>query len=73
MCESKVFMVEEGVERLVLDEVILLKPVEGGFTAVTLNGEAHVLRGVRLAYIDFLNHKVVLVRGASSCTQPSHR
>jgi len=59
MCESRVFLVTEEGERLVLEDVTAIRPEGDGFLLVNLFGErAHVAGRIR--EIDLLNHRVVL-------------
>lgn len=60
MCESSVYLMEGGEERLVAKEVILMRVTDEGVTFVDIAGTPVTLRNVVVAYVDFVNHKVVL-------------
>ena len=60
MCESRVVVAsdEEG-EKLVLEDVVSIRPEADGFLLVSLYGERRQVRA-QLREIDLLNHRVVL-------------
>jgi len=59
MCESKVFLATEEGEKLVLEDVTLIRPEGEGYRLVNLFGEEAHVRG-RIKEIDLLKHRVVL-------------
>ncbi|RLG63573.1 RNA-binding protein [archaeon] len=63
MCISKLYVREDDSERLLLDEVLYLKVVDGRYVAVDLDEREHVLEGYKLSLIDFMKHKIVMERG----------
>lgn len=58
MCESNAFLRRGGAEELVLSEVAIVEPVEGGFRLVGLFGEEVLVKG-RLEEINLLKHKLL--------------
>ena len=63
MCISKLYVREDDSEKLLLDEVLYLKVVDGRYVAVDLDEREHVLEGYKLSLIDFMKHKIVMERG----------
>lgn len=59
MCEARVYLVEEGGEREVLRDVVLVRPQDDGFLLVNLLGEQMVVQGT-IVEIDLLKHIVRL-------------
>lgn len=59
MCESKVYLVSEEGEQLVLEDVTSLQPEQDGYQLVTLFGERKHVRA-RIKEIDLLKHRVLL-------------
>ena len=62
MCESKVYVEENGEAKLIAEEVVYMKYEGDGYTIVRLGGETRKLSGYVLKDIDFLSHKVTLVK-----------
>ena len=58
VCESNAFFRRGEEEELLLEEVVMIEPVEGGFRLRSLFGEETVVRGV-LEEINLLKHRVV--------------
>ncbi len=58
MCESSVLLATPEGERLVLDDVISIRPEDGGFLLINLFGERAHLRG-RIKEFDLLKHRLV--------------
>ena len=58
MCESKVFLATEEGERLVLEDVTLIRPDGEGYRLVNVFGEEAHVRG-RIKDINLLKHRVV--------------
>ncbi|HSH68712.1 MAG TPA: CooT family nickel-binding protein [Deferrisomatales bacterium] len=58
MCESNAFVRRGEQEELLLEEVVMIVPVEGGFLLRSLFGEETVVRGT-LEEINLLKHRVV--------------
>ena len=63
MCISKLYVREDDSEKLLLDEVLYLKVVDGRYVAVDLDEREHVLEGYKLSLIDFMKHRIVMERG----------
>jgi len=63
MCISKLYVREDDSEKLLLDEVLYLKVVDGRYVAVDLDEKEHVLEGYKLSLIDFMKHRIVMERG----------
>ena len=62
MCESNVYIVESGEEKVLMKEVAMMTPTQNGYEFVDIYGKKMSVENVEIAYIDFLNHKVVLRR-----------
>ena len=58
MCESNAFIRRGEKEELLLEEVVWMEPVEGGFRLRSLFGEETVVMGT-LQEINLLKHRVV--------------
>jgi len=63
MCISKLYVREDDSEKLLLDEVLYLKVVDGKYVAVDLDEREHVLEGYKLSLIDFMKHRIIMERG----------
>ena len=63
MCISKLYVREDNSEKLLLDEVLYLKVVDGRYVAVDLDEREHVLEGYKLFLIDFMKHRIIMERG----------
>jgi predicted RNA-binding protein len=59
MCESSVYVREGEDERLVLEDVALIKPVPGGLYLEDILGRAQEISG-RIELIDLTNHRVIV-------------
>ena len=62
MCESNAFLRRSGAEELVLSEVAVVEPVEGGFLLRGLFGEEVLVKG-KLEEINLLKHKILFTEG----------
>jgi predicted RNA-binding protein len=58
MCESKVLLATAEGEKLVLEDVISIRPEAEGYRLVNLFGEEAHVRG-RIKDIDLLKHRIV--------------
>jgi len=65
MCESKAVIRENGVEKVLLEDVALLELREGGVVLYSLSGERVELKDVFVSRIDFINHKIYLMKKSS--------
>jgi predicted RNA-binding protein len=61
MCESNVYIEDNENEKLVMEDVALLKEGNGRIWLVDLLGEEKELQG-RIKEISFLDHKVTIGR-----------
>ena len=60
MCESKLVVLENGEEKVVADNVAYLDLER--MEAIRLGGERISLKDYQLKAIDFLNHKILIIR-----------
>lgn len=60
MCQAVVNLAQDGQEREIMRDVILLEPVEGGLKLQAFFEEPVVVQA-RIRRIDFLKHTVTLV------------
>jgi predicted RNA-binding protein len=58
MCESNAYLLRDGNEELVLSEVVVIEPIEGGYRLSGLFGESVTVKGT-LAEMNLLKHKIV--------------
>ena len=59
MCQAAVYLKQDGQEKEVMRDVILLELVENGVRLATFFEEPQLVRG-RVHHIDFLKHRVWL-------------
>lgn len=62
MCESKLFLLERGEKRKVMDEAILVKEKDGRIVAVGVLGERQEFEGARIVEIDMDRHSITIAR-----------
>ncbi len=62
MCQTVAYVIEEGKQVAVLEDVVRLSPEEGCVRMVNLFGEEKVLPG-RIKRIDLLTHKIIIEAG----------
>lgn len=60
MCQAVVTLAQDGQEKEIMRDVVLLEPVEGGLRLQAFFEEPVVLQA-RIQRIDFLKHTVTLV------------
>lgn len=60
MCESKLVVLENGEEKVVADNVAYLDLER--MEAIRLGGERISLKDYQLKAIDFLNHRILIIR-----------
>ncbi len=60
MCISKLYIIENGSEKLLIPEVLYLYEKGGRYIAVDLERKEHILEGCRIRFIDFIKHKIVM-------------
>ena len=58
MCESNAYLRRGDTEELLLKEVAVVEPVEGGFRLRSLFGEEALVRG-RIQEVNLLKHKIL--------------
>jgi len=59
MCESSVYVKEGDAERLVLADVVLIRPVPGGLYLEDILGRSEQIAG-NIEVIDLANHRVII-------------
>lgn len=59
MCESAAFVVTDGTETKIMDNVILVRPEGERLLLADLFGERKELRA-RIVNVDFLKHRILL-------------
>jgi predicted RNA-binding protein len=62
MCESRVKLMENGSDRIVMEAAALVKPVGDSVVCTDITGEEIRLDGVRIVEINFIRHEMVLER-----------
>lgn len=60
MCESNAYLVRGDKEELVLSEVSVIEPVEGGYKLSGLFGDSVTVKG-KLSEMNLLKHRIVFV------------
>lgn len=60
MCESKVYINEEGELRLIADEVVSMIPKGNGYVFIDIVGRTYEVQEVVIEFIDFVQHRVIL-------------
>jgi predicted RNA-binding protein len=59
MCESTAFLVEDGKEEKLMEDVITLKPEGGKIILKNILGETKEIQAV-VDHIDLMDHRIVL-------------
>jgi predicted RNA-binding protein len=70
MCEAKIYLSEDGQEKKIMENVVLVQPEGDTYLLVGLLGEQKLIRG-RIEKIDFLRHTVHLSQAQASSTTES--
>jgi predicted RNA-binding protein len=70
MCEAKIYLSEDGQEKKIMEDVVLVQPEGDIYLLVGLMGEQKLVRG-RIEKIDFLKHTVHLSQTQASSTTES--
>jgi len=65
MCEATVYLTEDGQEKKVMQDVVLVQPEGDAWLLVTLLGEQKLVRGT-IKKLDFLKHTVHLSQSQES-------
>jgi predicted RNA-binding protein len=59
MCEANAFLLREGKEELLLEEVDIVEPEEDGqYRLVSIFGEQKIIKG-KLKGMNLVNHKIL--------------
>ena len=61
MCETTVYISDDGEEQKVMEDVVLVQPEDDAYLLLSLLGEQKLVQG-RIAKIDFLKHTLHLSR-----------
>ncbi len=61
MCESKVYIIEDGQEKKLMDNVIHIEPQDGKLFMYDLLGEQKIVDAV-IKEVKLLEHKIILER-----------
>jgi len=59
MCQSNAYLEHDGEEKLILEDVGVIKPQEGKILLMSIFGEEELVDG-RIKLIDLLHHKIIL-------------
>jgi len=59
MCESKVYLDDNGEVKLLAEDIIYLKCIGSEYVAIDIQGKEYRITGYKLKNIDFLNHRIV--------------
>ena len=59
MCQSNAYMENNGEEKLILEDVGIIKPEEGKILLISIFGEEELVDG-EIKLIDLLHHKIIL-------------
>lgn len=70
MCEAKIYLSENGQEKQIMENVVLVQPEGDTYLLISLLGEQKLVRG-RIEKIDFLKHTVHLSQEQASPTTKS--
>ncbi|WP_456474963.1 CooT family nickel-binding protein [Candidatus Pyrohabitans sp.] len=62
MCESKLYLLENGQKTKVMDETILVREKEGKVVAVGVLGERLDFENARIVEIDMDRHSITISR-----------
>ncbi|MFQ5645662.1 MAG: CooT family nickel-binding protein [bacterium] len=64
MCEANVYISENGRESLMMKEVDIIRPEEGGLFLRSVQGEQKMIKG-KITDISLVNHKIVIEKNFS--------
>ena len=62
MCESRLYLLENGQRTKVMDEAILVREKRGKVVAVGMLGERLEFEGARIVEIDMDRHSITIAR-----------
>lgn len=60
MCESNVYLIDADGEKLIAKEIAFMTPKQNGYIFTDIYGNKYEVDNAEIAYIDFIEHKVVL-------------
>jgi predicted RNA-binding protein len=60
MCQTTVYLLEDGKETALLQDVVSIMPEAGKIRIVNLFGEEKVVEG-KIKYVDLLTHRIVIL------------
>ncbi|MDD5748796.1 MAG: CooT family nickel-binding protein [Actinomycetota bacterium] len=61
MCESNVYISEEGERNLFMEDAVLIESVPGGYKFKNILGEEKEIKG-EIEEISFLEHRITIAR-----------
>jgi predicted RNA-binding protein len=67
MCEATVYLTEDGQERKIMQDVVLVQPEGDAYLLANLLGEQKLVQG-RIKRIDFLKHTIHLEESKESAS-----
>ncbi len=59
MCEANVYLLKDGQEELVMEEVDIIRPEEGKYYLRSVMGEQKIIDG-QIKSISLVNHKIIM-------------
>jgi predicted RNA-binding protein len=59
MCEANVYLIKDGEEELLMEEVDIIRPEEGKYYLRSVFGEQKVV-DAKIKSISLVNHKIIL-------------
>jgi predicted RNA-binding protein len=62
MCEANVYLVKEGNEELILEDISILRPEEGGLYLQNIFGEQKRIKA-RIKEMNLIDHRILLEEG----------
>lgn len=67
MCEARIYLSDDGEERKIMEDVVLVQSEGDAYLLVTLLGEQKLVQS-RIVKIDFLKHSVHLSQAPEPAT-----
>jgi len=59
MCEANAYLIKEGKEELVLEDIMILRPEENGLYLQNIFGEQKRIKA-RVKEINLIDHRIIL-------------
>ncbi len=59
MCEANVYLLKDGQEELIMEEVDIIRPEEGKYYLRSVMGEQKMIDG-QIKSISLVNHKIIM-------------